>query len=160
MSQEIVVAHGSGKVRAAIGRASDFFGRACSRWPRASRSSPTPTRPTSARGWSSWANARRLWVGRGTYPILRHSPHASSWRIFEEVGKPARIQAAPKIVLRALGLFNPPLRETIEMLYKFEEPFVVAHSDFTRTFGDHATSLGTAIRETVQWYRERRSRAR
>lgn len=76
---------------------------------------------------------------------------------FEEVGKPARIQAAPKIVLRALGLFNPPLRETIEMLYEFEEPFVVDHSDFTRTFGDHATPLGEAIRESVRWYREHRS---
>jgi nucleoside-diphosphate-sugar epimerase len=77
--------------------------------------------------------------------------------IFEEVGKPARIQAAPKIVLRALGLFNPALRETIEMLYEFEEPFVVNHSDFTRTFGDHATPLGEAVRETVRWYREHRS---
>ena len=76
--------------------------------------------------------------------------------IFEEVGKPARVQAAPKIVLRALGLFNPPLRETIEMLYEFEEPFIVDHSDFTRTFGDQATPLREAIQRTVRWYREQR----
>ena len=55
--------------------------------------------------------------------------------IFEEAGKPARIQTAPKFVLRAMGLFNPPLREMIEMLYEFEEPFVVDHSDFERAFG-------------------------
>jgi len=80
--------------------------------------------------------------------------------IFEEVGKAARVQAAPKILLRTLGLFNRPLRETIEMLYEFEEPFVVDYSDFTRTFGNHATPLGEATRETVRWYREHRSRGR
>jgi nucleoside-diphosphate-sugar epimerase len=77
--------------------------------------------------------------------------------IFEEVGKPARIQAPPKIVLRALGLFNPVIRETIEMRYEFEEPFVLDTSDFTRTFGDHATPLREAIQRTVRWYREERS---
>ena len=66
--------------------------------------------------------------------------------IFEEAGKPARVQAAPKILLRAMGLFNPPLRETIEMLYEFEEPFVVDHSAFERAFGIGATPLRKAIR--------------
>jgi nucleoside-diphosphate-sugar epimerase len=82
--------------------------------------------------------------------------------IFEEVGKPARVQAAPKILLRALGLFNPPLRETIEMLYEFDEPFVVDDSDFIvvddsdfrRTFGEQSTPLKEAIGDTVRWYRD------
>jgi nucleoside-diphosphate-sugar epimerase len=77
--------------------------------------------------------------------------------IFEEVGKPARVQAAPKIVLRALGLFNPAIRETIEMLYEFEEPFVVDASRFEREFGGQATPLREAIQRTVRWYREERS---
>jgi nucleoside-diphosphate-sugar epimerase len=77
--------------------------------------------------------------------------------IFEEVGKPARVQATPKIVLRVLGLFNPVLRETIEMRYEFEEPFVLDTSDFIRTFGDQATPLREAIQRTVRWYREERS---
>jgi nucleoside-diphosphate-sugar epimerase len=76
--------------------------------------------------------------------------------IFEDVGKPARIQAAPKIVLRALGFFNPALRETIEMLYEFEEPFVVDDSRFERAFGEQATPLREAIRRIVRWYRYER----
>jgi nucleoside-diphosphate-sugar epimerase len=76
--------------------------------------------------------------------------------IFEEVGKPARIQAAPKIVLRALGLFNPGMREMIEMLYEFEEPFVVDDSKFEQAFGEHATPLREAIGDTVRWFRSRR----
>jgi nucleoside-diphosphate-sugar epimerase len=76
--------------------------------------------------------------------------------IFEEVGKPARVQAAPKILLRAMGLFNPALREIIEMLYEFEEPFVVDDSRFEREFGEQATPLREAIQRTVRWYREER----
>jgi nucleoside-diphosphate-sugar epimerase len=75
--------------------------------------------------------------------------------IFEEVGKPARVQAAPKILLRAIGIFNPGIRETIEMLYEFEEPFVVDHSKFEQAFGLHATPLKDAIAETVRWYRSK-----
>ena len=71
--------------------------------------------------------------------------------IFEEVGKPARIQAAPKILLRAMGLFDPGMREMIEMLYEFEEPFVVDHSKFQQAFGEQATPLREAIGETVRW---------
>ena len=71
--------------------------------------------------------------------------------IFKEVGKPSRIQAAPKIVLRAMGLFNPGMRE---MLYEFEEPFVVDHSKFEQAFGEQATPLKEAIGDTVRWYRD------
>jgi hypothetical protein len=39
------------------------------------------------------------------------------------------------------------------MLYEFEEPFVVDHSDFERAFGMSATPLRQAIGETVRWYR-------
>jgi nucleoside-diphosphate-sugar epimerase len=42
------------------------------------------------------------------------------------------------------------------MRYEFEEPVVLDTSDFTRTFGDHATPLREAIQRTVRWYREER----
>ena len=75
--------------------------------------------------------------------------------IFEELGQPARIQAAPKIVLEAMGLFNTGIREMIEMLYEFEEPFVVDHSKFDRAFGGRATPIKEATADTVRWYRSR-----
>ena len=77
--------------------------------------------------------------------------------VFEEAGGEPKMQRAPKPLLWALGLFNPALRETIEMLYEFEEPFVVDHSAFARAFGDHATPLTEAIGRTVRWYRDERS---
>jgi len=50
--------------------------------------------------------------------------------IFEEAGGEPKMQRAPKPLLWTLEFFNPALRETIEMLYEFEEPFVVDHSAF------------------------------
>jgi nucleoside-diphosphate-sugar epimerase len=45
------------------------------------------------------------------------------------------------------------LHEVAEMLYEFEEPFIVDHSRFERAFGNHATHLQEAIHITVEWYR-------
>ncbi len=47
------------------------------------------------------------------------------------------------------------VREGVERLYEFEEPFLVDHSDFARAFGDHATPLKGALQNTLRWYRER-----
>ena len=176
MSKELMEAHTSGKVRVAIGRASDFFG---------------PRVLTSAAGEQVFGRAvegKSVQVagdpdqphtytyapdiGKGLVILGEReealgkawhlpSPEALTTRkfvemIFEEVGKPTRVQVAPKILLRAIGLFNPGIREMVEMLYEFEEPFVVDHSKFERVFGDYVTPLGEATRETVRWYREER----
>src|ERR671913_1189004 len=152
MSEELMEAHTGGRVRVAIGRASDYFG---------------PGVLVSAAGEQVFGRAVRGKsaqvagdpdqphtytyapdVGRGLIILGEReealgrawhlpSPETVTTRrfvemIFEEVGKPARLQAAPKILLRAIGLFNPPLRETIEMLYEFEEPFVLDDSRFEK----------------------------
>jgi nucleoside-diphosphate-sugar epimerase len=176
MSQELMQAHTSGKVRVAIGRASDFFG------PRVlasaageqvfgraveGKSAQVAGDPDQPHTYSYVPD-----IGKGLVILgEREEALGQAWHlpspetlttrqfvemIFEEVGKPASIQAAPKILLRALGIFNPPLRETIEMLYEFEEPFVVDDSRFEREFGERATPLREAIRRTVRWYRYER----
>jgi nucleoside-diphosphate-sugar epimerase len=176
MSKELMEAHKSGRVRVAIGRASDFFG---------------PRALTSAAGEQVFGRAvdgksaqvagdpdqphtytYAPDIGKGLVILgEREEALGQAWHlpspetvttrefvemIFEEVGKPARVQAAPKILLRALGLFNPGMRETIEMLYEFEEPFVLDDSRFKQEFGNHATLLREAIQRTVRWYREER----
>jgi nucleoside-diphosphate-sugar epimerase len=177
MSQELMRAHRGGRVRVAIGRASDFFG------PRVTTSAAGEQvfgRAVEGKSAQVAGDLDQLHtytyvpnVGRGLVILGEReealgrawhlpSPETVTTRkfvemIFEEVGKPARVQAAPKILLRALGLFNPPLRETIQMLYEFEEPFVVDDSRFKQEFGDHATPLREAIGDTVRWYRAERT---
>src|SRR5918994_243474 len=176
MSEELMEAHSSGRVQVAIGRASDYFG------PRVlvsaageqvfgraveGKSAQVAGDPDQPHTYTYVPD-----IGRGLVILGdREEALGQAWHlpgpetlttrhfvemIFEEVGKPARVQAAPKILLRAIGLFNPGIRETIEMLYEFEEPFVVDDSKFEREFGEHATPLKEAIGETVGWYRSKR----
>jgi nucleoside-diphosphate-sugar epimerase len=175
MAEELMEAHKSGRVRVATGRASDFFGpcvlvsaageqvfgRAVGG--KGAQVAGDPDRPHTYTympdigGGLVVLGAREEALGQAWH---LPSPETFTTRefvgiIFEEVGKPARVQAvpkkaAPKILLRALGIFNPPLHETVELLYELEEPFVVDHSKFERVFGYHATPLEEAIRDTVR----------
>jgi nucleoside-diphosphate-sugar epimerase len=175
MSQELMEAHKSGRVRVATGRASDFFGprvlvsaageqvfgRAVEG--KSAQVAGDPDQPHTYT-YASDIGKELAILGEREEALGQAwhlpSPETVTTRefvemIFEEVGKPARVQAAPKILLRAIGLFNPGIRETIEMLYEFEEPFVVDHSKFEQAFGLHATPLKQAIGETVRWYRSK-----
>jgi nucleoside-diphosphate-sugar epimerase len=57
------------------------------------------------------------------------------------------------MMMRMAGLFAPGARETVEMLYEFEKPFVVDSSKFQRTFGMQPTSMREIIRQTLAWFR-------
>ncbi len=66
----------------------------------------------------------------------------------------AKVRSAPKLILRAMGLFNPQVREVVEMVYEFEEPFVVDATNYTAQFGHEGTPLEEVAEATVGWYRE------
>ena len=51
------------------------------------------------------------------------------------------------------GLFIPEAKESVEMMYEFEKPFVIDSNKFEQTFGMQATPIREAIQETVAWYR-------
>ncbi len=72
----------------------------------------------------------------------------------EAAGVPAKPLAVPGLLLRVLGLTNPALRESVEMLYEFNEPLLFDGSKYTRAFGGTPTSHQEAMRQTVAWYRE------
>jgi len=45
------------------------------------------------------------------------------------------------------------VKELKEVLFEFEEPFVVDSSAFESTFGGRATDLAESIPATVEWFR-------
>ncbi len=79
--------------------------------------------------------------------------------IEQELGKPVRTLAFPKLAIRAFGLFDPFMREFVEMFYQYQEPQIVDASAIARTFGLTATPVADAIRTTVQWYQTRATQA-
>lgn len=75
-------------------------------------------------------------------------------RLFaEEAGVEPKVSGMGKLMMAIGGLFIPEARESVEMMYEFDEPFVIDSSRFEKTFGMKATPIRDAIRETVAWYK-------
>jgi nucleoside-diphosphate-sugar epimerase len=68
-------------------------------------------------------------------------------------GKEPKIQRVPRAAFAVVGLFNPLMRELLEVLYQKEEPYVVDGSRFRKAFGFEPTSLEEGVKRTLGWYR-------
>lgn len=174
MAQAALDAHKAGKVPVAIGRGSDFFGP----WALGSSHGDRVFYPALAGKGASFVGrldlphtatyiedfGRALVVLGEREEALGRAWHVPNDRpqitqrqfaelVFAEIGQPAKVSAMGKTMLRLGGLFIPAARESIEMLYEFDKPFVVDSSQFERTFGPKATPIEEAIKATVAWYR-------
>jgi nucleoside-diphosphate-sugar epimerase len=78
----------------------------------------------------------------------------------DAAGIPAEMSVIPRFALAALGLFNPLIREVVEMLYQREEPYVVDGRLFAERFGFTPTRLEDGIADTIRWYTAERGGSR
>lgn len=172
MAREALDAHAAGKVRVALGRGSDFYG------PQVLGSAVgervfIPLLQGKAVQVLGDPDALHTWtyiddfgealvrLGERDEALGRawHVPNAPtiSTRAFltqaaQIAGQPLKLQVMGKWMLRLGGLFIPPAREMVEMLYEFEKPYVVDHSQYAALFGDHSTPVETGLRQTLAWY--------
>ncbi len=179
MARDLLDAHERGEVRAVIGRASDFFGphvRVSAMGDRvfpaalAGKAAQVIGDPDQLHSYSYAPDVGRALVllaaSAEAHGQAWHIPSAETLttrhfieRVFKATGHPPKVTTAPKLLLRVLGLFNPDVREVLEMTYQFEEPFIINGSKLERSFGFETTPLEDAIRDTVAWYRERQAGA-
>ncbi|MBI5298249.1 MAG: NAD-dependent epimerase/dehydratase family protein [Chloroflexi bacterium] len=172
MSTTIMEAHRSGKIRAAIGRASNFFGpddtavtSYAIRPALEGKSINLLGRTDQPHTFSYVADFGKLLATLGT----REESLGQIWftpspapitqmelvRIMEEeLGHKVKFMAAGKLMLSLLGLFAPTLRESVEMLYEWDKPFIMDSSKAQKAFGFQGTPLRQAMKETVAWIRE------
>ena len=68
-------------------------------------------------------------------------------------GVPLKLRTAGPWMLRSMGMFNPGMRELVEMLYQFDRPFLVNNNKIIERFGLVATPLATGLQETIRWAR-------
>lgn len=173
MTQQLMEAHQAGRVRVATARASDFFG------PRVLESGmgervlypALAGKSASILGNADCPHTYTYMpdIGQALVTLAErdealgqawHIPSAQTLttrqfieKIYQLIGNEPKIASAPKLILTLLGLFNPIIREVKEMIYQFEEPFIVDHSKFVRAFGDISTPLDDALRATIDWYK-------
>ena len=74
--------------------------------------------------------------------------------IFQETDRAPKMSGMGGLMMRLGGLFIPAARETVEMMYEFEKPFVIDSSRFEQAFQVKPTPIREGIRRTVEWYRQ------
>ena len=67
--------------------------------------------------------------------------------------EPVKVRTVPPIVLRAMGLFSPLVRELPAVAYQLERPFVLDSSRAQATFGLAPTAWDTVLADTIASYR-------
>ena len=164
MSRDLLAAHEAGRVEVAIGRASDYFG------PRGGAQSNLGDRvfPAALAGRTATVlgdpDQPHTYtfipdIGEGL-AVLGEHPDATgrAWHLpndpvtrttrelvdlaFRLAGQPrTRLRQVHPLLLRALAITNPTVREILEMQYQFEEPFIVDSTTFTTRLGMSATPL-------------------
>ena len=154
MTEELLGAANAGRVRVAIGRASDFFGAGVTETTLGERVFANAVAgkradfignpdlphtysyvPDIAAGLATLGTDERavneVWHLPGPETV---TTRALLDLVASEVGHPVALRSVPKLVVRALGLFNPLMRELAEMAYEFEEPFVLDTSKYQSRF--------------------------
>lgn len=174
VAEAMLEAHRAGRVEVAIGRASDFIGPFVTAGGMVGARAIVPAMRGKTAALVGNIDLPHTYTfiedfGRALV-ILGERPEAAgrAWiapnaetvttrqlmtMVFEELGRPPRMRAMGRGMLRLAGLFVPEAREMIEMMYEFEKPFVVDGSRFERTFGLAPTPLRDAVNATVAWYR-------
>jgi len=172
VARQLLDADRAGRVRAVIGRASDFYGpgvRLSAFGERifaaalANRSASVLGDVDAAHSFSYIDDFAAALVKLGehgeTMGQVWHVPHDVPLTtremlvfVYGEAGATLRFRAASRLMLNLAALVNPMARELKETFYQFERPFVVDHSKFAREFGASPTRHREAIRATLEWW--------
>ena len=177
MHAELMAAHAAGQVEVTVGRAADYFGprggrQAVNLGDQAMRAALAgrpaqvlgdPGQPHTYTYLPDIAAGLALLAEHPDAPgRVWHLPNDPQTRTTRELldityrlaGQArARLRRVPVPVLRAAGLINPAARETIEMLYEFDRPFIVDSSRITTVLGARYTPLEQALSATLDTYR-------
>jgi nucleoside-diphosphate-sugar epimerase len=173
-AQALFDAHRRGDVRATAGRASDFYGpggRLTSVgdyfWPRVlkQRSAQVIANPDMVHTYHYIPDVA---AGLATLGSAPDDAFGKPWmlpcrpaetfrdlvrRLEQPLGTPIRLAVVPGWVQMAMAVFVPVLRETREMQYQWEEPFVIDDSRFRERFGAVPEDADRAAAATVAWAR-------
>ncbi|MGH8745385.1 MAG: NAD-dependent epimerase/dehydratase family protein [Burkholderiales bacterium] len=168
----LLEAHEKGEVRAVSGRASDYYGPRGTQtylgdffWKPvlAGKKARSPVDPDAvhtyhyipdvAAGLAQLGSAPEDALGRAW--MLPCRPAGSLRELIERfekaLGRRIPIGGIAKPILRAVGLLVPIIREMNEMLYQWDEPFIVDDRRFRERFGAPPVPADAAARETVAW---------
>lgn len=177
MTQSLLQAHESGKLRAAIVRGSDFYGPGVIDSAFGERFAPKviAAKKVSLLGSLDVPHSisyipdvaatiaaviTQNHSGGKTW-LVPNAPAVTQRRIVEifadAAGSAARVTTVPRSIITLGGVFNPMARELREIWYQFAEPWVTDSSHTETVLGVRATSLTEGAAATIDFWRGRES---
>lgn len=79
--------------------------------------------------------------------------------VFAAIGAPPKYRSIPKLMLQAVGLFQPFMREVAEMYYLFDSGFVLDDTALQQRLGGYPkTAIADGLAQTIAWMRAQQSR--
>lgn len=173
MTDRLLAAHRSGTMQVIIGRSSDYYGPGGTNSAVGDVLFGAAVRGTHAR-WlgrldqphslSYLPDVARSLITLSSQPAalggVWHLPapapltgHAFVALIESALGRPVKVSATSAFTLRIAGLFDARARESREMLYQWDRPFVIDASKFQLAFGPYEpTPPRQAVAATVAWF--------
>ena len=171
-SDIVMAAHGSGRVQATIGRASNYFGpHACRMWPGIDFKVAIRDEKMQIIGKKEPLHTYTyvydfadglITLGERDEALgeIWHIPSAPTITtqtflniLYAETGTKQNVQVGPKPILTIMSWFNADLRPALEVFYQFDRPFTIDHSKYEKAFGADTTAHEDAAAETVSWAR-------
>jgi nucleoside-diphosphate-sugar epimerase len=170
VTERLMRLHGQGKVRVAVVRAATFFGPGVeqSSVGHSVFASALAGKPTYVIGDPHAAHAFtyvpdfaaamvRVAFDESAFGRHWHAPShngTSLLQFLEQVaalgGQPVKLRAAGPWLMRLIGVFQPAMRELIEMLYLHNRPWAFSSELTERTLQIAGTPLATAIARTAE----------
>ena len=171
-AERLFEAHRNGDIVATEGRASDFYGPRGTQtglgdffWPRV-LSGKTAYSPFLLDAIHTYHYIPDVATGLATLGCADPSVYGQPWmlpcapagtlrelvtRLAGKLGRAIDVAQVPRWIVKATALVVPLMRELDEMLYQWDEPFVVDDSRFRKRFHVLPADLDRAAVETVQW---------
>jgi hypothetical protein len=72
-------------------------------------------------------------------------------RLARELERPIKVAQVPRWMVKTIAIVMPLMRELDEMLYQWDEPFVVDDRKFRERFDMMPVSVDDAATKTIEW---------
>jgi nucleoside-diphosphate-sugar epimerase len=165
----LMAAHAAGRIKATVLRLPDFYGpgvdksflheafKAAANGTTANMVGPLDTPHEYVFVPDVGPVVAKLCATPGAYGKIWHfagagvtSQRALISEIEKQTGKPLKLRVAGKTMLRLIGLFNPLMREMVEMHYLLTEPLLMDDSALQKLIGPlHKTSYAEGVSLTL-----------
>lgn len=108
--------------------------------------------PDAAKATALLGNSEEAYGQVWHLPTASNPPSGKEWVeiIAGELNKLPRYREVPGWMVRIIGWFVPVMRETVEMIYQYERPYIFDSSKFESKYDFKPTPYQEGVREVVQ----------